>query len=123
MYDFYPVLEACSAHGLAAMNIRVLSAGVIATDERTGREQPLTPGDTVESEAHKAQAVFRSLEDRHGTRAQTAIRFALAEPRLSCVVFGLARLEHLEEALAAESLGPLPDEALSALREVYERGL
>lgn len=119
--SFHPVLEVCAANGVAAMNIRVLSAGVIATDARTGRERPLTPGDTVESETRKARAVFRSLGDRYGTRAQTAIRFALAEPRLACVVFGLAELAHLEEAIAAAELGPLPEAGLQALRDVYAR--
>lgn len=121
--DFHPVLDACASHGVAAMNIRVFSAGVIATDARTGREHPLTPGDTVESEAEKARAVFASLGDRHGTRAQTAIRFALAEPRLACVVFGLAEQQHLEEALGAAAMGPLPAQALAALRATYERGV
>jgi aryl-alcohol dehydrogenase-like predicted oxidoreductase len=122
VYDFHCLIEACDEHGVAAMNIRVLSAGVIATDARTGRERPLTPGDTVESEAAKARTAFRELGESHGSRAQTAVRFALAEPRLSCVVVGLAELEHLEQALAAQRMGPLPTEALRALRAVYEKG-
>ncbi len=123
VFDFHPLLQACHDHGVAAMNIRVFSAGVIATDERTGRERPLTPGDSVESETEKAHAVFRALGDRYGTRAQTALRFALAEPRLACAIFGLAELDHLEQALAAQEKGPLPDEALAELRGVYEQGL
>ena len=123
VFDFHPLLQACHDHGVAAMNIRVFSAGVIATDERTGRERPLTPGDSVESETEKAHAVFRALGDRYGTRAQTALSFALAEPRLACAIFGLAELDHLEQALAAQEKGPLPDEALAELRGVYEQGL
>ena len=119
VYDFGGVLDACAQHGVAAMNIRVFSAGVIATDARTGKERPLTPGDTVESETEKARAVFDALGDQYGSRAQTAIRFALAEPRLACVVFGLAETAHLEEALAAEAAGPLPAEALEKLQTVY----
>lgn len=123
VYDFHPMLQACHDHGVAAMNIRVFSAGVIATDARTGRERPLTPHDTVESETAKAQVVFRALGDRYGTRAQTALRFALAEPRLACTIFGLAELDHLEQALAAQEKGPLPNEALNKLRGLYEKGL
>jgi D-threo-aldose 1-dehydrogenase len=122
VHHFDRVLQACAEHGVAAMAIRVLSAGVIATDVRSGRERPLTPGDTVESETAKARAVFDVLGERYGTRAQTAIRFALAESRLACVVFGLAELEHLEQAIGAAELGPLPAEGLSALREVYGKG-
>ena len=119
VYDFGGVLEACERNGVAAMNIRVFSAGVIATDNRTGRERPLTPGDTVESETEKARSVFQALGDQYGTRAQTAIRFALAEPRLACIVFGLAELDHLEEALGAAAAGHLPKAAFDELETVY----
>ncbi len=121
VYDFDGILNACQAHGVATMNIRVFSAGVIATEERTGRESPLTRGDTVESEAHKADAIFREIGLEYGSRAQTAIRFALSEPRLSCVIFGLAELEHLEEAIAAEEMGPLPADGLEKIRSIYQK--
>jgi D-threo-aldose 1-dehydrogenase len=120
VYDFSGILAACRAQGVAAMNIRVFSAGVIATDERTGREGPLTVGDTVESEAAKARAIFEQIGLQYGTRAQTAIRFALAEARMSCVIFGLAELDHLEQALAAEEMGPLPAEAIEHIRSIYQ---
>jgi len=120
VYDFSGVLAACQAHGVAALNIRVFSAGVIATDQRTGREAPLTPGDSVESEAAKASAIFQQIGDQFGTRAQTAIRFALAESRLSCVIFGLAELAHLEQALAAEQIGPLPATGIEKIQHIYQ---
>ncbi|MFC1534384.1 aldo/keto reductase [Thermodesulfobacteriota bacterium] len=122
-YDFSGILDACIKHGVAAMDIRVFSAGVIATEARTGRESPLTPGDTVESETAKARAVFDSLGTEYGSRAQTAIRFALAQKELSCVIFGLAELEHLEEAITAQSKGPLPEEAIERLKAVYAAGI
>ena len=119
VYEFSGILDTCHKYGVASMNIRVFSAGVIATDERTGRESPLTRGDTVESEAMKAKAIFQKIGLEYGTRAQTAIRFALAQPKLSCIIFGLAELEHLEEAIAAEKKGPLPPEGLEKIRSVY----
>jgi len=118
-YDFSGILQACDEQGVAAMNIRVFSAGVIATDDRTGKEQPLTPGDTVESETEKAHKLFSVLGDKHGTRAQTAIRFALAEPRLACVVFGLAEIRHLDEAVAGAQQGALSQDALDEIEDIY----
>ena len=82
----------------------------------------MMPEAAIATEEMRARAVWRRLDERYGTRAQTAIRFALANPRIDCVVVGLAELSHLEEALAAAEMGPLPDEALAELREVYERG-
>jgi len=119
LYDFGGVLDACDSAGVAAMNIRVFSAGVIATEKRHGREQPLTLGDTVDSEAEKARYLFKQLDMGDDTRAQTAIRFALAEKRLSCVVVGLAELSYLTEAIAAAESGPMSEQSLDALREAW----
>jgi D-threo-aldose 1-dehydrogenase len=118
--DFTGVLAACREHGVATMNIRVLAAGVIATDLRHGREMPIVQDFDMAAEEARVRAVFRKLGERYGTRAQTAIRFALANPDLSCVVVGFAEIGHIEEALAGAELGPLPEDALAALREVYE---
>lgn len=118
-YNFTGIVDTCVEHGVAPMNIRVFSAGVLATDERHGRERPLTPGDTVESETDKAKAIFDVIGTKYGTRAQTAIRFALAQKRLACIVFGLAEIEHLDDALAAAEMGPLPDDALAEINDVY----
>ncbi len=123
VYDFGGLLEHCARQRVGVMNIRVFSAGVIATDRRTGRERPLTAGDSVESEAEKAQRVFERIGERFGTRAQVAIRFALAEARISGVVFGLAELAHLDEALAGQARGPLDAEALEEIYAVYEAGI
>ncbi len=117
--DFGGLIGACRAHGVAAMNIRVLAAGVLATDRRHGREIPVTENTDLADEERKARAAFEVLGTTHGTRAQTAIRFALANPDLACVVVGLAEPSHLEEALAAAELGPLPAEAIAHLERLY----
>ena len=80
------------------------------------------PEAAIPTEEERARAVWQRLGERYGTRAQTAIRFALANPDIDCVVVGLAELGHLEEALAAAEMGPLPEEALAELHAVYEEG-
>ncbi len=118
-FSFEGVLAACQNNGVAAMNIRVFSAGVIATDARHGRERPLTAGDTVESETRKATHLFQALDTGADTRAQTAIRFSLAEEKLACVVVGLAELAHLEQAIAAGNAGPLTAESLATIKSAW----
>jgi D-threo-aldose 1-dehydrogenase len=120
--DFRGLITACKEHGVAVMNIRVLAAGVLATEQRHGREVQMMSEAAIPIEEIRARAVWRVLDERYGTRAQTAIRFALANPDISGVVVGLAELSHLEEALLAAEMGPLPDEALAELRALYERG-
>lgn len=119
--DFSGLLDACRRADVAAMGIRVFAAGVLATDTRHGREIPITTEDDVAAGARRAAAVLAAVGPEHGTRSQRALRFALAEQRLSCAVIGLAEMSHLEEALAGVELGPLPGSALAALRDVWDR--
>jgi aryl-alcohol dehydrogenase-like predicted oxidoreductase len=48
------------------------------------------------------------------------VRFSLANPDIACVIFGLAELDHLEQALGAAEMGPLPAAALARLEALYE---
>lgn len=119
-HDLTGIMTACRQQGMAVMVIRVLAAGVLATEQRTGREIVITQGSDVETEEQRARRAFETLGPEHGTRAQTAIRFALANNDVSCVVVGLAELAHIEEALAGFDMGPLADEAMARLRELQQ---
>jgi aryl-alcohol dehydrogenase-like predicted oxidoreductase len=107
---------------MGIMAIRILAAGVLATDVRTGREIPVSAESDVAEEEQRTRAVFAVLGDDYGTRAQTAVRFALANPDVACAIVGLASLEHLDEALAGAESGPLPENAVARLDRVYESG-
>lgn len=119
--DFSGLIAACKEQDVGVMNIRVFAAGILATDERHGREIPITTESDLDEEAARAASVFKSVGDEHGTRAQRAIRFSLAEKRVSGVVIGLAEIRHLKEALKAAELGPLPPTELEDLRKVWSR--
>jgi len=118
--NFSKLIDACAANGTAIIVIRSFAAGVLATEKRHGRESIITSGTDLESEILKAQAVFRKLGNEHGTRAQTALRFALSNPKISCVDVGVANLDQLEQAVEAVARGPLPTSALDQLQELYE---
>jgi L-galactose dehydrogenase/L-glyceraldehyde 3-phosphate reductase len=121
-HDFAGVCAACQRHDVAMMNIRVFASGVLATDERHGREIALTENSALEVETKRAHAALAALGTGHGTRAQTALRFPLANPDLACVVIGLGEPSHLDEAIAAEAMGPLPADAIQKLEAVYAKG-
>ena len=121
-HDYSGIIAACQAHDVGIMAIRVFAAGILATDLRHGREIMLSPDTEVATEERHARAVFGELGDRYGTRAQTAIRFVLANPAVSGAIIGLAELSHLQEALAGAEAGPLPPEALTCLGDLYARG-
>ncbi len=120
--DFGGVIEACRERDVGVMAIRVLAAGALATDERHGREVVVAEDADLGREQARARRLFGRLGERHGTRAQTAIRHALANPDLSSVVVGVASLAQLEEALAAFEAGPLPEVALAEVKACYGEG-
>ncbi len=118
-HDFSGVMAACKAVGAAVMNIRIFAGGTLPSDRRHGREAVIVQGSDLDIEEKRARAVFAPLGDSYGSRAQTALRFGLANPDVACVVFGMAEISHLEEALAAAENGPLPQEALDQLNTAY----
>ena len=88
-------------------------------DVPTGRESVLTANTEISEEERKAKAVFEALGDGLGTRAQVALRYVLSNPHVSCAVIGSAELDHIDEALQAAEMGPLPPEALARLDTLY----
>jgi D-threo-aldose 1-dehydrogenase len=114
------IIEACRASDVAVMAIRIFAAGIIATDERTGRESVLTTDTSVAEDERKTRTAFGAIGTEQGTRAQIALRFVLANPDVSCAVIGSAELQHIDEALQAAEMGPLPPHVLARLDALYE---
>jgi L-galactose dehydrogenase/L-glyceraldehyde 3-phosphate reductase len=121
-HGFSGVIDACTRHDVGVMGIRAFASGVLATDERHGREAVLTLDSDLDTEQRRAHAALKAVGDRYGTRAQTALRFALANRDLSCIIVGMAEPEHLEQAIAAAAEGELPPDAVARLEPVYEAG-
>jgi aryl-alcohol dehydrogenase-like predicted oxidoreductase len=114
------IIDTCHANNVAVMAIRIFAAGVIATDERTGRESVLLADTSVAEDERKAKAVFDAIGTEYGTRAQIALRFVLSNPDISCAIIGSSELHHIDEALKAEEMGPLPASVLARLDALYE---
>ena len=118
--NFGGVMEACRIRNVAVMAIRIFAAGIIATDERTGRESLLTSDTSVAGDERKTKAVFEAIGTGEGTRAQIALRYVLSNPDVSCAVIGSSQLHHIDEALRAAEMGPLPAQTLARLDALYE---
>ena len=119
--DFSGLLAACKAQDMGTMAIRVFASGVLATDQRHGREGPMTTDAALADEEVRARDVLGRLGmgaagmTPWGSRAQAALRYVLAEDRIDAAVVGLAELDHLEQVLAAAAAGPLPAEVIRRL--------
>lgn len=117
--DFGGIIASCRAHDMAVMAIRVLAAGILATETRHCREGVLTLETEVAAEEHRARVAHDALGTAYGSPAQTAIRFALANEDISAAIIGLANVDQLDQALAAADSGPLPPAALDRLEPLY----
>jgi aryl-alcohol dehydrogenase-like predicted oxidoreductase len=114
-YDQRNIIRVAEENGVAVMVIRVLAAGIIATDTRTGREGGVVLNGDVASDERRMEQVLPLLSPELGARSQVAIRYALRNTGVSGVVVGLAELEHLRLALGAAGMGPLPGDVLAKL--------
>ena len=106
--------------GIGNVVLTMVAAGVLATNIRTGREIPITSKRDLSLEQLRAEAIFSTLSKENYSRAQTSIRFALANKDISCVLAGIANLAQLDEAIEGVLAGPLPERALVDLETVYD---
>jgi D-threo-aldose 1-dehydrogenase len=116
--DFDGLLHRCAAKDVGTMGIRIFAAGHLATTERHGREMPITANTDSSAEEVRAKAALEVLGDAYGRPAQAALRFGLACPLLSTIEVGIGEAWHLDEALAAVAMGPLPAEAIAQLDQL-----
>ena len=117
--SFAGLLAKCEANDVGTFGIRILAAGRLATSDRHGREVPITNNADDDAETIRAGAVWDAVGLSHGTPAQTALRFGLRCRSLSTIEVGMAELDHLEQALAAEQMGPLPDDCIPPLEQLW----
>ncbi|MDP7343661.1 MAG: aldo/keto reductase, partial [Alphaproteobacteria bacterium] len=118
-HNFSGVLRACADNDVGVIAIRTLAAGALAGDSYAGRGV-ITRDSEPDDERAKAGAVFDLLGDRYGTRAQTALSFALAHPAIACIDFAVAEPWQMIEGLKSVDLGPLPDDARAAVLALYQ---
>jgi aryl-alcohol dehydrogenase-like predicted oxidoreductase len=119
--DFSGLIAAAKRRGMAMLNIRVFAGGPLASSTPPSRLSLMVKNSSEENEMRCAAAVRAALGDRYGTPAQTALRFVLANPDLTCHLIGLADIAYLKEAIAAVEMGPLPPDAIAKLERLWAR--
>ncbi len=120
--NFSGLIDSCKSNDVGVIVIRSVAAGVIASGDQTASPIIITQHTYAEEEIRKAHAVNDLLGEDYGTPAQTALRFILANPDISCIDIGPGEISHIEEAVAASDAGGLPVEALARLEGLYETG-
>ena len=100
------VLPLCAEHGLGFTPFSPLAGGWLAGRYRRGEPPPEGSRMTLRPEPYehlRSDTVFAGLEKlaERGDPAEAAFAWLLAEPRVTAVVVGPRRPEHLRPALAA----------------------
>ena len=103
------VLPLCAEHGLGFTPFGPLSGGWLTGKYRRGEPAPAGSRMTLRPEPYehlRTDAVFDGLDRlaERGDPATLALAWLLADPRVTAIVVGPRRPEHLEPALAALEL-------------------
>ena len=122
--DYRRVIDRAAAGGMGVAVIRVLAAGVLSAVPESGggsSREPLSAGSDYERDVARAHKL--SFLKDHGLESlpRAAIRFAFMKPEVSTVLVGFSNNAQIDEAAACSGAGPLPEAAMAALREVWER--
>ena len=118
--DFSNLVSDCQTQNMGILGIRVFAAGLLATDIRHGREIPVTHMIDIKEEERRVQRIYKVVGQTYGNRAQLAGRYGLSAESLHCTVLGLATLEHLQNAIQAVEMGPLPEDVLEKILELQK---
>ena len=121
--DFNGVMAAAKAHGMGILGIRILDGGIIATDERAKPVSMMARQTSEAIEQRKTDGLLAMLREKFPdivrNRAQFGVRYALSCGDLSLGLVGIGVPGHVEQALEAEAMGPLPQGVLDAIDGLY----
>jgi len=118
--NLFGLIDACKAQDMGTIAIRVLVGGIIAADMRERRVSMMTKETDKDTEIAKGTAILDALGHDLGSGAQLGLRFALTCPDISLALVGIGEPGHVDSALEAAELGPLPGNALDDLEDLYK---
>ena len=112
---------------MGVLVIRVLAAGALSGEATrhpvaVPSVAPIGSGRDYDQDQSRAEG-FRFLQ-REGyadSLVEASLRFALTNPGVSSVLVGYSSLEHLEQSVEFAARGPLPQEAMARLPEVWSQ--
>jgi aryl-alcohol dehydrogenase (NADP+) len=117
------MLPLCLDQGVGVIPWSPLARGRLARgwDETTARSERDEFGRTLylDSDRVIADRVAEVAAGRGVPRAQVALAWLLAKPGVTAPIVGASRLEHLEDAVAAEALR-LSEAEVAQLEEPYQ---
>ena len=124
--DFKGLLPLAKRKGVGTIGVRVLAAGALSG----AREKhpiampsvsPIASGATYDADVHAAAVLGKLVKDGFvGSMVEAAYRFVISHDGISTALVGASTLDHLEQAAAAVSKGPLPAAALTRVTDLWK---
>ena len=118
--NLFGLVDACKAQDMGIIGIRVLVGGIIAADMAERRVSMMTKETDKETEMRKGGAILDAVGAGYGSGAQLGLRFALSLADMSLALVGIGAPDHVDAALEASEMGPLPAEVFEKLEALYE---
>ena len=122
--DYGRILDLAAQHGVGTIGIRVLAGGALCGRMERGplampTVEPIGSGATYAADVARAKRLEMMVREGHAASlTEMAMRFAIANEKLSTTEIGLGNIDELEAAIAAIEKGPLPDAALARLKKL-----
>jgi aryl-alcohol dehydrogenase-like predicted oxidoreductase len=122
--DYGRILDRASEAGVGTIGIRVLAGGALSgRAERnplgSATVEPIGSGASYAADVARARRLGAMVQEGHaGSLTEMAMRFAIANARLSTTEIGLADIGELEAAPRAVEIGPLSAAALARLKQL-----
>jgi aryl-alcohol dehydrogenase-like predicted oxidoreductase len=119
--DYGDLIGQAHSAGMGVINIRVLAGGALSGSEArhaiaSPPPAPIGSGHDYGIDVERARRLAPLVEQGFAADlVEASLRFSIANPGVSTVLIGMARIEELEHAAAAVNKGPLPPEALRQL--------
>ena len=122
--DFDRILDRTAEAGVGTIGIRVLAGGALSGSEArnplgSAVVEPIGSGASYAKDVARARRLDAMVREGHATSlTEMAMRFAIANGKLSTTEIGLANIDELEAAIRAIEMGPLSAAALTRLRQL-----
>ncbi len=114
--NYGDLLTSCHGRGMGAFAIRVLAGGALAGRPASPHtlKTPFFPLPLYEADCRRAEALAKMLPEGM-TRAEAAVRFAIAHPGVISAIVGLGSPAEVADAVRWIDSGPLDAEVIARL--------
>lgn len=122
--DYRRLLSAAERNGVGSIGVRVLAGGALSGSETRHplsmqTVAPIGSGRDYSADVKRALRFEPVVAAGHAASLpELAVRYVISNAALSTVEIGIATIEELQQAAAAVNKGPLPADALAAIKAI-----